>query len=427
MEPEAIPFARPSIGKEEEDAVLRVLRSGWLTTGAEALAFEKEFAAFLEGTSPPLPSPAPGKPPLPLPLRALAVNSATSGLHLALEALGVGPGDLVLVPSYTFTSTAEVVRYLGAEAVFVDLRPGTFHLDPEALESTLARLTRGLPPYPRRGGFGPRGRPRALIPVHYGGLPCDMGPLRDICRRYDLGLVEDAAHSFPSLISPPGEADSASYAGTLGDAGVFSFYATKPLATGEGGMVVTRNQALADRISVMRSHGIDRTVWNRYTDRGASWYYEVVEAGFKDNLPDILAALGRVQLKRAPVLLERRRAIAGRYDGAFGEDRRFLIPPTGAADARHLYPLRLREGALSLGRDEFIRELQKRGIGVSVHFIPLHLMPYYKKRYALEPEDFPESLRTFGGVVSLPIWPDMGEAQIERVIQGVKAVAGLRF
>jgi dTDP-4-amino-4,6-dideoxygalactose transaminase len=324
-----------------------------------------------------------------------------------------------LVPSYTFTSTAEVVRYLGAEAVFVDLCPGTFHLDPGALESTLDRLTRGLPPYPQRGGFGPRGRPRALIPVHYGGLPGDMGPLRDICRRYDLGLVEDAAHSFPSLIPPPGEGGSASYAGTLGDVGVFSFYATKPLATGEGGMVVTRKEALADRISVMRSHGIDRTVWNRYTDQGASWYYEVIEAGFKDNLPDILAALGRVQLKRAPALLERRRAIARRYDEAFGGDRRFLLPPTGPADARHLYPLRLREG----GRDECIRELQKRGIGVSVHFIPLHLMPYYKKRYALEPEDLPESLRAFKGVMSLPIWPDMGEAQIERVIQGVKAVA----
>ncbi|MDR3162022.1 MAG: DegT/DnrJ/EryC1/StrS aminotransferase family protein [Spirochaetaceae bacterium] len=422
METEAIPFARPSIGKEEEEAVLRVLRSGWLTTGAEALAFEEEFAAFLEG--PPLPSPAPGKPPLP-PLRALAVNSATSGLHLALEALGVGPGDLVLVPSYTFTSTAEVARYLGAEAVFVDLRPGTFHLDPGALERILARLSKGLPPYPQRGGCGPRGRPRALIPVHYGGLPCDMGALRDICRRYDLGIVEDAAHSFPSLIPGADLGDAAgpaAYAGTLGDAGVFSFYATKPIATGEGGMVVTRNQALADRIAVMRSHGIDRTVWNRYTDRGASWYYEVIEAGFKDNFPDLLAALGRVQLKRAPVLLERRCAIARRYDEAFGEERRFLIPPTGGGDARHLYPLRLREGGLK--RDEFIRELQKRGIGVSVHFIPLHLMPYYKKRYALEPEDLPESLRAFEQVISLPIWPDMGEDRVERVIQAVKAIAG---
>jgi dTDP-4-amino-4,6-dideoxygalactose transaminase len=422
MEAENIPFARPSIGAEEEEAVLRVLRSGWLTTGAEALAFEEEFAAFLEGPpSPPLPSPVPEKPPL----RALAVNSATSGLHLALEALGVGPGDLVLAPSYTFASTAGVVRYLGAEVVFVDVSPGTFHLDPWALENTLARLASALPPYPQRGGCGPRGRPRALIPVHYGGLPCGMGALRNICRRYDLGMVEDAAHSFPSRIPAAGEAaGTGSYAGALGDAGVFSFYATKPLATGEGGMVVTRNKALADRISVMRSHGIDRTVWNRYTDRGASWYYEVIEAGFKDNLPDLLAALGRVQLKRAPVLLERRLAIARRYDEAFGEDRRFLIPPTGPGDARHLYPLRLRKGALSLGRDEFIRELQKRGIGVSVHFIPLHLMPYYKKRYALEPGDFPESLRSFEGVISLPIWPDMGEYHVERVIHEVKAVAG---
>ncbi|MDR1108935.1 MAG: DegT/DnrJ/EryC1/StrS family aminotransferase [Spirochaetaceae bacterium] len=419
MKTEAIPFARPFIGTEEEEAVLRVLRSGWLTTGAEALAFEKEFAAFLEGE----PSPPPGSSPV----RALAVNSATSGLHLALEACGVVPGDLVLVPSYTFTATAEAVRYLGAEPVFVDTAPGSFYLDPAALERTLERLAAGLPAYPQRGGFGPRGKARAVIPVHYGGLPCDMKRIGKIARRYGLRVIEDAAHSFPSQIpaEPAGNGASPQYAGTLGDVGVFSFYATKTITTGEGGMVVSRDPALAGRMSLMRSHGIDRAVWNRYTDTQASWYYEVVEAGFKYNLPDILAALGRVQLKRAGFLLERRQAIARRYDAAFGGDGRFFLPPTGAGDARHLYPLRLNGEEIFLTRDGFIKKLQEQGIGVSVHFIPLHTMPYYRRRYALEPEDFPESLRSFQGAVSLPIWPGMTDAQVERVITAVKGGAGV--
>jgi dTDP-4-amino-4,6-dideoxygalactose transaminase len=426
MEIDYIPFARPHVGKEEEEAVLRVLNSGWLTTGGEALAFEKEFAAFLEGPG----GDAPGVPPVreTSPLRALAVNSATSGLHLALEACGVGPGDPVLLPSYTFTSTAEAARYLGAEPVFVDVRPGSFHMDPAALEKTLSRLDAGLPAYPRNGGFGPRGKAKAVIPVHYGGLPCDMKRIMEIARYHGIRVIEDAAHSFPSRIpdDPAGSGTSSkdTFAGALGDAGVFSFYATKTITTGEGGMVVSRDKALAERISLMRSHGIDRVVWNRYTDKKASWYYEVVEAGFKYNIPDILAALGRVQLKKALFLLGKRQAIARRYDEAFGGDERFLLPPTGIGDARHLYPLRLKFEEPSLTRDGFIEKLQERGIGVSVHFIPLHIMPYYKKRYALEAEDFPESVKSFKGVISLPIWPGMEEIQVERVIAAVKTTAG---
>ncbi|MDR2363857.1 MAG: DegT/DnrJ/EryC1/StrS aminotransferase family protein [Spirochaetaceae bacterium] len=426
MELDYIPFARPHVGKEEEEAVLRVLHSGWLTTGGEALAFEKEFAAFLEGPG----SNAPDAPPVreTAPLRALAVNSATSGLHLALEACGAGPGDPVLLPSYTFTSTAEAARYLGAEPVFVDVRPGSFHMDPAALEKTLSRLDAGLPAYPRNGGFGPRGKAKAVIPVHYGGLPCDMRRIMETARRHGIRVIEDAAHSFPSRIpgDPAGTGTSSkdTFAGALGDAGVFSFYATKTITTGEGGMVVSRDNALAERISLMRSHGIDRVVWNRYTDKKASWYYEVVEAGFKYNIPDILAALGRVQLKKARFLLEKRQAIARRYDEAFGGDGRFLLPPTGIGDARHLYPLRLKFEELSLTRDGFIEKLQEQGIGVSVHFIPLHIMPYYKNRYALEAEDFPESVKSFTGVISLPIWPGMEEIQVERVITAVKTTAG---
>ncbi|MDR2258792.1 MAG: DegT/DnrJ/EryC1/StrS family aminotransferase [Treponema sp.] len=416
-----IPFARPFMGREEEEAAIRVLRSGWLTTGAETLALEREFAEFLQG---PASGGSGGDSSRRAPLHALAVNSATSGLHLALEACGAGPGDAVLVPSYTFTSTAEVVRYLGAEPVFVDVTPGGFHMDPRALENTLDRLSRGLPPYPPRPGlnaaggrgFGPQGFPRAVIPVHYGGLPCDMTAILAVSRRYGLKVVEDAAHAFPSRLA------DGSFAGTWGDAGVFSFYATKTMTTGEGGMVVCGDKQTADRVSVMRSHGIDRSVWNRYTDTKASWYYEVVEAGYKYNLPDILGAIGRVQLSRAWDLLKKRAFIAAQYDEAFGGDEAFILPPTGPGDARHLYPLRLNRKKIFLGRDEFIEKLKDRGIGVSVHFIPLHTMPYYKNRYDLRDEDFPESLNSFSDIISLPLWPGMTESQIHRVITMVKAV-----
>ncbi|MDR2021475.1 MAG: DegT/DnrJ/EryC1/StrS aminotransferase family protein [Treponema sp.] len=452
-----IPFARPCFGKEEEEAAVRAIRSGWITTGPETLAFETEFAAFLEhpeaflgsaGPDPAASVPAASVPSASVPsasmpaassarnapLTCLAVNSATSGLHLALEALGIGPGDAVAVPSYTFTATAEVVRYLGAEVVFIDTAPDSFHMDPRALEETLDRLDRGLPAYPPRGktagrGFGPRGRPGAVIPVHYGGLPCDMEAILAVSRKYGAGVVEDAAHSFPSFV--PGKKGSAGssafreggFAGVLGDIGVFSFYATKTITTGEGGMAVSRNRNLAKRMAAMRSHGIDRAIWNRYTDKKASWYYEVTAPGFKYNMPDILAAIGRVQLRRAPELLRMRRNIARRYDGAFGGDRRFLLPPTGAGDARHLYPLRLNTGVLSLSRDRFIEKLQEAGIGVSVHFIPLHIMPYYQKWYKLEREDFPESCRNFEREVSLPIWPGMKEEQVQRVIGAVQKAA----
>lgn len=408
---EAIPFARPYIGREEEEGALRVLRSGWLTTGAEALAFEAEFAAFLGG------------PPERDGLRALAVNSATSGLHLALEACGVGPGDVVLTTPYTFTATAEVVRYLGADVAFVDSAPGSYLMDPAALETAAGRLAAGLSVYPPRSaasspeGFGPRGRPAAVLPVHFAGLPCEMGAILTVARRYRMRVVEDAAHSFPSRMA------DGRWAGTLGDVGVYSFYATKTITTGEGGMVVTRDDTIAARISVMRSHGIDRSVWNRYTERRASWRYAVVEAGFKYNLPDLLAAVGRAQLARAEALLSMRREIAARYDEAFGSDGRFMLPPTSPADARHLYPLRLAGPAGGERRDSFIEALQEDGVGVSVHFIPLHTMPYYAGRYGLRENDFPEALDRFRRTVSLPIWPGMTESQANRVVASVRRCA----
>jgi dTDP-4-amino-4,6-dideoxygalactose transaminase len=383
-----IPFARPFTGREEEEAVIRVLRSGWLTTGGEALAFEQEFAQFLKN----MPAGDAGE------INCLAVNSATSGLHLALEACGVGQGDAVLVPSCTFTATAEVARYLGADPVFVDAAPGTCHIDPKALEDTLLKL--------------PPGKAKAVIPVHYGGLSCDMEAIMAIARRRGLKVIEDSAHAFPSPL-----------AGTIGDMGVFSFYATKTITTGEGGMIACRDGAAARRISVMRSHGIDRNVWNRYSEARAGWYYEVIEAGYKYNLPDLLAAIGRVQLTRAWELLRMREELAAAYDLAFSGNGCFLLPPTGPGDARHLYPLRLNPQRLRISRDDFIGKLKDAGIGVSVHFIPLHTMPFYKNRYRLSNEDFPETMKSCMQEISLPIWPGMTAEQVNRVIEVVLTTA----
>ena len=419
---ETIPFAHPYIGKEEEEAVIAVLRSRWLTTGKETIGFEKDFEDFFrkQGSGNFMGSDSD--------LFCMAVNSATSGLHLALEACGIGKGDLVLVPSMTFTSTAAVVRHLGADVVFVDVSKGSFHMDPAALERTLERLKQGNPAYPPRRaggggsgeGFGPRGQARAVMPVHYGGLPCDMDAILPIAEKYGLKVIEDAAHSFPSFVE--GKAQTGRWAGLMGNAGVFSFYTTKTITTGEGGMVVTRNTAIADRIKIMRSHGIDRSVWNRYTDTKASWYYEVVAPGFKYNIPDILSALGRVQLSRAMELFSMRKEIAGVFDEAFGSCPQFAIPPTGKGDARHLYPLRLNLPKLSIDRNKFAEKLQEQGVGISVHFIPLHIMPYYRERYSMRDDCLKETMESYQRVISLPLWPGMNDEQITRVIKVVKTL-----
>ena len=377
-----VPFALPSLGREEENAVLEVLHSGWLTTGKVAHAFEREFADFL-GVS-----------------HALAVNSATSGLHLALEALGVGPGCIVVTSPYTFTSTAAVARHLGAEVRFCDVSREDYNIDPEALETILSKEP-GI---------------RAVIPVHVGGYPCRMEAILKVARSHGCAVVEDAAHAFP-LRTDEG------MAGSLGDIGVFSFYATKTITTGEGGMIVTADDGLARRMSLMRLHGFDREVWDRYTSREASWSYGISEAGYKYNLPDLLAAIGREQLKKADRFLEERRTIADRYLSAFAAEPAFELPPLHRSHTWHLFSLRLRRGTLSIDRDAFIEHLAGRGIGCSVHFIPLHLMKYWSERYALRPEDFPEALDKYRRTISLPIWQGMSAGQVDRVIESVLAVA----
>jgi dTDP-4-amino-4,6-dideoxygalactose transaminase len=373
-----VPFARPSIGPEEESAVLEVLRSGWLTTGKVARAFEEEFASFV-GVK-----------------RALAVNSATSGLHLALEAFGIGPGTKVAMSPYTFTSDAAVARQLGAEVAFCDISKDDYNIDPERLDELLA----GDPSI------------KAVVIVHVGGMPCRMGAILEIARRRGIALVEDAAHAFP-LRLPEGPA------GTLGDAGVYSFYATKTITTGEGGMVVARDESVLKRMETMRLHGFDRAAWDRYTSTTASWRYDVVEAGYKYNLPDILAAVGREQLKKADRFLSERKAIAMRYLEAFADHPALENPPVHPGHAWHLFSLRVRPETLSVGRDEFIELLQAAGIGVSVHFIPLHTMTYWSKRYSLKSGDFPEAYAKFSRSISLPIWQGMSGEQVERVIEAV--------
>lgn len=378
-----LPFARPSTGIEEEEAVLRVMRSGWLTTGSEALAFEKEFSEFVS-----------------IP-HALAVNSATSGLHLALEALGIGPGDVVITSPYTFTATAAVVRHLGAEVAFCDVAAGSYNIDPDNLGKLLA-TTKNC---------------RAIVVVHIGGLPCDMRAIKALATRYGCSLIEDAAHSFPSLTAD-------GYAGTLGDVGVYSFYATKTITTGEGGMLVTKNPRIAARAEKMRMHGFDRAAWDRYTTKHASWRYAVTEAGFKYNLPDVLAAIGRVQLTKAQHFLEERKAIAAVYDEAFGEIANLGIPPHGEGHAWHLYSLRTRTDRGGVDRDTFVEQLAEKGIGASVHFIPLHTMPYYAERYNLTPESFPQASAMFEQTLSLPIWQGMGLDSAHRVADAVLEIAG---
>ena len=383
--PTFLPFALPDIGEEEIAEVVDTLRSGWVTTGPKARRFEEDFSAYLG---------SPG-------LHSLAVNSATAGLHLALEALGIGPGDQVITTTHTFTATAEVVRYLGADVVLVDIDPATLCIDPVLVEAAVTKRT------------------KAILPVHYGGLAADMQSLLDIARRRGLKVVEDAAHALPATCG-------GALIGTLeSDATVFSFYANKNITTGEGGMVVTRDAALAARIKVMRLHGISRDAFDRFTAKVPSWYYEIVAPGFKYNLTDIAAALGLQQLKRADAFQRRRAQIAALYDAGLKHLPVILPPKALAGDTHswHLYALRLAPGG-PLARDALIEKLFAERIGCSVHYIPLHLQPYWRDRYGLSAQQFPQSQRAYEGLVSLPIYPRMSDADVQRVCQALGDALG---
>ena len=375
-----VPFARPDITDAEVDAVVRVLRSGWLTTGPEVQRFERAFADRI-GTK-----------------HAIAVCSGTAALHLALEAAGVGPDHEVIVPTWTFTASAEVARYLGARPVIVDVRAEDLNIDPLAVERAMSERT------------------KAVMGVDIGGQPADWQALRDVARGGKTVLVDDAAHALPSTLR-------GRLIGTWADLTAFSFYVTKTMSTGEGGMLVTENDAWAERARIMSLHGISHDAWKRYTAEG-TWRYEVVAPGFKYNMTDLAAALGAVQLGRLDAMSSRRNAIARRYTDAFAEDSA-LEPPIVLAERTtswQLYILRLRLEALRIDRAAFIDALRQRGIGTSVHFIPLHLHPYWRETYRLRPEDFPVATREYERVVSLPIYSAMTDADAAAVIDAVRDV-----
>jgi dTDP-4-amino-4,6-dideoxygalactose transaminase len=374
-----LPFALPDIGEEEIAAVVECLRSGWVTTGPTARRFEAAFRDYLGAD-----------------VQAISVNSATAGLHLALESLGIGPGDEVIVPTLTFTATAEVVRYLGAQPVLVDVDAVTLNMDPQAVEAAITPRT------------------RAIVPVHYAGMACDMDALLALARRHGLRVVEDAAHAFPTR-----------YRGRLigtieSDITVFSFYANKTMTTGEGGMVVVRDPELARRIRLMRLHGISQDAFDRYVSKTPAWFYEVVAAGFKYNLTDIAAAIGIEQLKKIDRFLEQRQRLAARYDGALAA-LPLVLPPRPEGDsthAWHLYVVRLRED-VALRRDELIVRLSELGIGTSVHFIPLHRQPYWRDNCVSAPERFPVAEAAFSAMLTLPLYTRMTDTSQERVIHAL--------
>ena len=378
---ESLPFALPDIDEEDIAAVVEVMRSGWITTGPKARSFEEEFAGRL-GVK-----------------HAIAINSCTAALHLALDAVGLGAGEEVIVPTMTFTASAEVVHYFNARPVLVDVQADTLCIDPGAVRRAITPRT------------------RAIMPVHYAGHPADMDEIVSIAAHHGLAVVEDAAHAFPSYYR-------GRPVGTIGQLGAFSFYATKTITTAEGGMLVTNCDAYAERARIMALHGMSRDAWKRYTPRG-SWRYDVVAPAFKYNLTDMAAALGLTQLQKADRMWRRRAAIAKRYSSAFADHAELQIPITAphATHAWHLYPLRLNLDLLAIARDAFIGALADRRVKTSVHFIPLHTFTYYRSTQEYAPDAFPVATHEFERIVSLPIYSSMTDDDVDDVIAAVADVS----
>lgn len=382
MSADRVPFALPDITEAEIEAVTGAIRSGWVTSGPEMVAFEREFAAHVGGQ-----------------VEAVAVNSATAGLHLALEACGVGPGDEVIVPTWTFTATAEVVRYLGSTPVLVDVDPVTLNIDLPSVAEALTPAT------------------KAVIPVHLAGLGVDLKALRTIVGP-GVRIIEDAAHALPTITAGARVGDC-----QHSDVAVFSFYATKTITTGEGGMITTRDPSIAARARVMRLHGIDRNAFDRYRSDKPSWFYDVVAAGFKYNLADPAAAMGRVQLRRSAGMHARRQELAEHYlDSLAGlAVRTPTRPPVGDTHAWHLFILRITSDA-PVDRDGFISAMAREGVGTSVHFIPLHRHTIWRASLGLASHTFPHASEQFDQVVSLPLFSSMTDEQAQRVIETARKI-----
>lgn len=372
-----IPFHKPYITEDEITEVLDSLRSGWLTMGPKTIEFENRFKEYIGSRN------------------AISTNSCTACLHLALKTINLKKGDEVIIPNITFTATAEVVTYFNAIPILVDVEEDTLNMDVSRIEEKITNKT------------------KAIIPVHFGGQPCDLKEIRDIAEKYNLFVIEDAAHALPAFYK-------AQKIGTTGDITCFSFYATKTLSAGEGGMITTENDEWAERMRILRLHGISRDAWKRYTKEG-SWYYEVIEAGYKYNMTDLHAAVGMAQLKKIEEMWHKRKEIARRYTEAFNMIGEIAVPfiKNDRESAWHLYVIRLKLEMLKINRDQFIEELKKKGIGTSVHFIPLHMHPYYRENFLYRSEDFPTSEKLFKRIISLPIYPSMTEKDTDRVINSV--------
>ena len=386
-----IPFAQVTMAGNEQQYIREVLDSGWLTTASKAAAFEKKFAEVVQAPY------------------ACAVNSGTAALHLGLEALGVKPGDKVFVPSMTFTASAEVIRYLQADPVFLDVEYGSNLITPEILTAAI-KAHPGV---------------HALIVVHYGGQAARMisGDDENIlsnCRKNHIKILEDAAHAFPTKLN-------GQMVGSFGDVTCFSFYANKTITTGEGGMLTTCDEAIVQHVKTMRLHGINRDVWNRYTDHKGSWEYDVVAPGYKYNMPDVNAAIGLAQLEKAGTFRAERQRVAEFYFEHLTSLNAVLDLPVSHVPfedhAWHLFPVVIKENA-PLGRNEFIKKMTEAGIGTSVHYKPLHRMTYYQKKYNLNPADFPNTEKTWRGNVSLPIFPFMKEEELVYICKTIETLIG---
>lgn len=376
MRDEFLNFSPPSIGEEEINEVADTLRSDWITTGPKTKRFEADFAAYVR---------APG---------ALALNSCTAGLHTALVVAGVGPGDEVIVTPMTFAATVNCIEHVGARPVLADVAPDTLNIDPARVAAAITKRT------------------KAIMPVHLAGHPAEMDPLRELAERHNLLIVEDAAHALPAKYK-------GRCIGSWDNPAAFSFYASKNITTGEGGML-TGAPAFLEEAKVVSLHGMGRDAWKRY-EKGGAWYYEVVMPGFKYNMSDIQAGIGLWQLKKLEGFQRRRREVVAAYSAAFRDHGALEIPVErpDVQHAWHLYVLRLRLEALRIDRNAFIEELRARRIGVSVHFIPIHLHRFYREKYGYRPEDFPVAYGNYLRMISLPVYPRMTDADVADVIEAV--------
>ena len=377
---EFLPFHIPEIGEEEIESIVATLRSGWLTTGPKVKQFQEKFAERVGAQ------------------HAIALNSCTAALHLALEAIGISEGDEVIVPTMTFAATAEVVTYFKAKPVFVDCCADTLNIDVAKIEQVITPRT------------------KAIIPVHFAGHPCQMNRILEIANAYHLRVIEDAAHALPAKFR-------GKTIGSIGDITCFSFYATKSITTGEGGMATTDNPEWADRMRTMSLHGLTNDPWRRYTTHG-SWQYTISSPGFKYNMTDLAAALGIPQLKKCDRFWEVRRTYARLYEEGLKESTAIRVPheADGSQHAWHLYVIQLDMEQLRIGRDECIEILKKNNIGVSVHFIPLHLHAYYRNTFGYLPKDFPVASSVFERIISLPLYPQMTEADVQNVVGTMREI-----